>query len=218
MAPRGIILSLCVVAALVCLPAGAFGVSIYFDINGDTLPDTDCTIAPGGELLVSVYLSGFAEETGSFQFDVLYDGALLTLIDYDTYMGQPDEDPGLTGPIQTLAELGPWATSQWSSPVTQELNQSGGGGGGARLEFYTAGSFTQTATGDGVLAYLVFEATGVGATTLNLQMPGGTWFLEDVAEQPTPVDLTVNVIPEPSMLLLICTLALALTRRGRRRP
>jgi hypothetical protein len=216
MVPRGIIPSLCVVAAFVCLPAGAFGVSIYFDTDGDTLPDTDCTIGPGQELLVGVYLNGFAEHTGSFQFDLYYDDAVLTLIDYDTYVGQPDEDPGLTGTIHTLAELGPWATSQWSSPVTQELNQSGGGGGG-RLEFYTAGSFTEMAGGDGILAYLVFEATGPGQTALDLQMPGGTWFLEAVTEQPTPINLNVAVVPEPSTTLLLLLGLGLLARRAARR-
>ena len=114
--------------------------------------------------------------------------------------GPARQDPGLGGPIQTLAELGPWATTQWSEPITQELNAPDGGSG-ARLEFYTAGSFTETATGDGILAYLVFEATAIGETTLDLQMPGGTWFLEDVTEQPTPTNLTVSVIPEPSLIV-----------------
>jgi len=165
-----------------------------------------------------VCLSDFAEETGSFQFDLYYDDAVLELIDYDTYVGQPDEDPGLTGTIRTLAELGPWATSQWSTPVTQELNEPGGGGGGARLEFYTAGSFTQTASGDGVLAWLVFRPVDAGQTDLQLAMPGDTWFLEDVAVQPTPIDLTVTVIPEPSTLVLAAGVALAFVRRHRRGP
>ena len=217
MVPRGILFSVYVVAALVCLSTAASGAHIYFDMNGDGLPDTECIIGLGKELLVGVWLSGFAEETGSFQFDIYYDDAVLGLIDYDTYVGQPDEDPGLGGPIQTLAELGPWATSQWSEPVTQELNQPDGGSG-ARLEFYTAGSFTETATGDGVLAWLVFEATAIGETTLDLQMPGGTWFLEAVTEQPTPINLIVTVIPEPSTLLLAAALALALVRRRRRDP
>ena len=217
MVPRGIRIPLCVVA-LVCLSASASGVSIYFDIDGDALPDTNCTIGPGDALVVGVCLSDFAEEAGSFQFDLYYDDAVLELIDYDTFMGQPDEDPGLTGTIQTLAELGPWATSQWSSPVTQEFNEPGGGGGGARLEFYTAGSFTQTASGDGVLAWLVFRPVGAGQTDLQLAMPGATWFLEDVTVQPTPIDLTVTVIPEPSVLVLVAGVALASLRRHRRRP
>jgi hypothetical protein len=84
-------------------------------------------------------------------------------------------------------------------------------------EYYTAGSFTGTATGDGVLAYLVFEVVGSGETTLDLQMPGGTWFLEDVTPQPTATALTITVVPEPSGLLLVATsLALALARRRRR--
>lgn len=199
MVPRWLFLSVSVLAVVVCLPTGAPGAQIYFDMNGDELPDTECVIGLGEELLIGVYLSGFAEETGSFQFDIYYDDAVLGLIDYDTYVGQPDEDPGLGGPIQTLAELGPWATSQWSEPITQELNAPDGGSG-ARLEFYTAGSLTETATGDGVLAWFVFEATGLGETTLDLQMPGGTWFLENVTEQPTPINLNVTVIPEPSLI------------------
>jgi hypothetical protein len=214
MAFRGILFSVYLVAALACLSTAASGAQTYFDINGDGLPDTECLIGLGEELLVGVYLSDFAEETGSFQFDIYYDDAVLTLIDYDTYVGQADEDPGLTGPIQTLAELGPWATSQWSEPVTQELNAPDGGSG-ARLEFYTAGSFTETATGDGVLAWLVFDATTIGETTLDLQMPGGTWFLEAVAEQPTPINLTVTVVPEPSVVLLVVTLSLVLGGRPR---
>jgi len=211
MVPRGIFCAICVIVALAFVSTAALGTQIYFDIDGDELPDTGCAVGLGEELLVGVFLSDFSEETGSFQFDIYYDDAVLTLIDYDTYMGQPDEDPGLGGPIQTLAELGPWATTQWSDPVTQELNAPDGGSG-ARLEFYTAGSFTETATGDGVLAWLVFEATAIGETTLDLQMPGGTWFLEDVTEQPTPTNLTVTVIPEPS-LIGIFALALGLLAR-----
>jgi len=215
MVPRGIRIPLCVVA-LVCLSASASGVSIYFDIDGDALPDTNCTIGPGNALVVGVCLSDFAEETGSFQFDLYYDDAVLELIDYDTFMGQPDKDPGLTGTIQTLAELGPWGTSQWSNPVTQELNQPGGGGGGACVEFYTAGSFTETASGDGVLAWLVFRPVAAGQTDLQLAMPGDTWFLEDVAVQPTPIDLTVAVVPEPSVLLIAAAGAVLMMRRARR--
>jgi len=215
MVPRGILFSVYVVAALACLSTAAPGAQIYFDMNGDELPDTECTIGLGEELLIGVYLSDFSEETGSFQFDIYYDDAVLGLIDYDTYMGQPDEDPGLGGPIQTLAELGPWATSQWSEPITQELNAPDGGSG-ARLEFYTAGSFTETATGDGVLAWLVFEPSTLGQTTLDLQMPGGTWFLEAVTEQPTPINLNVTVIPEPAMLtLMLAGSGLFIARRKR---
>jgi hypothetical protein len=216
MVPKGICILLCAVAAFACCSPPALGVSIYFDINGDGVADTDCQVAPGSTLLVGVYLGGFTETTGSFQFDIAYDDTVLTLLDYDTYMGQSDEDPGLGGTIQTLAELGPWATAQWSEPITQELNQSGGGGGG-RLEFYTAGSLTQTASGDGVLAWLVFEAVAPGQTTLELQMPGGTWFLEDVTEQPTPTNLTVTVVPEPSIVLLALVGVIPPLARHRRR-
>jgi hypothetical protein len=216
MLPRGVFWAICVIVSLLCLSVSASGAQIYFDINGDQLPDTESIIDIEGTLLVGVYLSDFGEETGSFQFDIAYDDAVLTLIDYDTYVGQPDQDPGLTGPIQTLAELGPWATSQWSEPVTQETNEPDGGSGG-RLEFYTAGSFTETATGDGVLAWLVFDATAIGETTLALQMPGDTWFIENVTEQPTPINLNVCVIPEPSLLVAL-TFALGfLVREAARR-
>ena len=213
---RGIGLSLCVLAAWMAVSSEGLGSEIYFDVHADLLPDTELIVKAGDAFVVSVYLSGFDEQTGSFQFDIYYDDSVLALLDYDTYVGQPDTDPGLTGPIQTLAELGPWATSQWSEPVPQELNQAGGGGG-ARLEFYTAGSFTETATGDGILAYLVFEATGLGQTTLDLQMPGGTWFLEDVAEQPTPTNLTATVIPEPMTLGLVLLGSGLLIIRGKSR-
>ena len=198
------------------LPCAAVGSMIYFDVDADLVADTECTVEIGETFMVSVCLSGFTEATASFQFDVFYDGTVLALLDYDTYMSQPDEDPGLTGPIQTKAELGPWATSQWSDPVTQELNEYDAGAGLMR-EFYTAGSFTQTATGDGVLAYLVFEAVGIGDTTLDLEMPGDTWFLEDVTEQPTPTDLTVTVIPEPSLLLLVLAGVGSVMQRVRKR-
>jgi hypothetical protein len=216
MPAKGIAVYVCVVA-LVCAACGRGAASeIFFDLDADLGANTEWTLNVGQQLIVPVYLSGFGETTGSFQFDITYDDALLELIDYDTYMGQPDEDPGLGGTIQTLAELGPWATAQWSDPVTQELNQSGGGGGG-RLEFYTAGSFTQTASGDGILAYLVFNAVAVGQTTLELQAPGGTWFLEATTTQPTPTNLTITIIPEPNLALLAlaavgCLLA---RRRGR---
>jgi hypothetical protein len=216
MLPRAILVSACLCVLGIALPGASLGSHIYFDADADSLADAELIVGPGETFVVSVYLSDFSDETGSFQFDILYDDAVLTLLDYDTYMSQPDEDPGLTGPIQTLAELGPWATAQWSDPVTQELNQPDGGSG-AMLEFYTAGSLTQTATGDGILAYLVFEATALGTTTLDLQMPGGTWFLEDVTEQPTPTDLTVTVIPEPSALMLLLVGAALLIRRPAKR-
>ena len=202
MSYRGIVLSAVIMAAFLTVTGETFGASIYFDIDSDLVADTEHTMGVGQEVVVSVCLSGFTEDTGSFQFDIFYDGSVLELLDYDTYMGQPDEDPGLTGIIQTKAELGPWGTSHWSEPVTQEVNEYDSGAGSMR-EFYTAGSFTETAAGDGILAYLVFDAVGVGETTLDLQMPGGTWFLENVSEQPQAINMTVNVVPEPSMLALI---------------
>jgi hypothetical protein len=216
MLPRAILVSACLCALAIALPAVSFASHIYFDADADLVPDTELTVGAGETFVVAVCLSDFTDMTGSFQFDVLYDGALLTLVDYDTYMSEPDEDPGLTGPIQTLAELGPWATSQWTDPVTQETNAYDSGAGLMR-EFYTAGSLTQTATGDGVLAYLVFEATAVGTTTLDLQMPGGTWFLEDVTEQPTPTDIAVTVIPEPVTLALVLAGTALLARRSAKR-
>jgi hypothetical protein len=216
MRARGMVLSLCLAAGLMVLPGAANGSALYLDVDGDLLADTEHTVGPGETFEVAVCLSGFGGQTGSFQFDLSYDGDVLALLDYDTWAGQPDTDPGLGGPIQTLAELGPWGSSQWSDPVTQELNQYESGPGLMR-EYYTAGSFTQTATGDGVLAYLVFEVIGSGQTALELQMPGGTWFLEDVTPQPTATALTITVVPEPSGLLLVATsLALALARRRRR--
>jgi hypothetical protein len=188
---------------------------IFFDLDADSLPEMEATIPVGQTFAVSLYLIAFTEQTGSFQFDLFYDGSVLALLDYDTYVGQPDEDPGLVSPIQTLAELGPWATSQWSQPVTQELNELDSGSGLMR-EFYTAGSFTETATGDGVLVHLVFEATAVGQTTLALEPPGGTWILENASAQPIIVGLTVTVIPEPAVLtLLLLPGALLLGRAGR---
>ncbi len=158
----GIILSAVIVAAFLTVTGETFGSSIYFDIDSDLVADTEHTMGVGQDVVVSVCLSGFTEETGSFQFDIFYDGSVLELLDYDTYMGQPDEDPGLMGTIQTKAELGPWGTSQWSSPVTQEVNEYDSGWGSMR-EFYTAGSFTETAGGDGILAYLVFDAVGLSS-------------------------------------------------------
>jgi hypothetical protein len=214
MPAKGIAVCVCVVALACAVSGRGAATEIFFDLDGDLAADTEWTLLVGEQLVVPVYLSGFGETTGSFQFDILYDGDVLALIDYDTYVGQPDEDPGLSGPIQTLAELGPWATLQWSEPVTQELNQLGGGGGGARLEFYTAGSLTQTAGGDGILAYLVFDAVALGRTTLQLQAPGGTWFLEDVDDQPAPTNLTITVIPEPALALLaLAGFACVLARR-----
>jgi hypothetical protein len=209
-------LSLCVVAGLAALPCAAIGSAIYFDVDGDLLADTEYAVGPGETFEVSVCLSGFTGQTGSFQFDVFYDGDVLALLDCDTWVGQPDTDPGLTGPIQTKAELGPWGTSQWSNPVTQELNQYESGPGLMR-EYYTAGSFTQTATGSGILAYLVFEVVGPGQTVLDLQRPGGTWFLEEVTEQPTPTNLTVTVIPEPEVLVLVLAGLGSLVISSRRR-
>jgi len=196
----------------VAVPCEGLGADIYFDVDADLLPDTECTMNVGDEIVLLVCLSNFTEETGSFQFDMFYDGSILTLLDYDAYMGQPDEDPSLPGIIQTKAELGPWATAQWTEPVTQEVNEYDAGSGGMR-EFYAAGSFTQTATGDGILAYLVFEAIGVGETMFHLEMPGDTWFLEGASQQPTPTDLTVTVIPEPPVLLLVLLTAGFLGRR-----
>ena len=202
MSCRGIVLSAVIMAACLIVTGETFGSSIYFDVDSDLVADTEHRMGVGQDVVVSVCLSDFTEETGSFQFDIFYDGSVLELLDYDTYMGQPDEDPGLTGIIQTKAELGPWGTSQWSEPVTQEVNEYDSGAGSMR-EFYTAGSLTETATGDGILAYLVFDAVGVGETTLDLEMPGGTWFLEDISAQPQAINMTVNVVPEPSMAALI---------------
>ena len=135
MVPRAILVSACLCALAIALPTTSFGSHIYFDAAADLVADTELTVGVGETLVVSVCLSDFTDTTGSFQFDVLYDGAVLTLLDYDTYMSQPDEDPGLTGTIQTLAELGPWATSQWTDPVTQETNAYDSGAGLMR-EFY----------------------------------------------------------------------------------
>jgi len=192
------------------------GSSVYFDVNFDLLPDVAYTMISGDEVLIPVYLGGFTEETNSFQFDIFYDGGILELVDYDTYIGQPDEDPGLTGIIQTKAELGSWATLQWSTPVTQEVNEFDAVSSSMR-EFYTGGSFTETATGDGILTYLVFKATATGQTELNLEMPSGTWFLEDVSQQPAPISMTVNVIPEPLTSLIILVAVPFLYRKCRRR-
>ncbi len=94
MVPRGILFPVYVVAALACLStSAASGAQIYFDMNGDLLPDTECVIGLGEELLIGVYLSGFAEETGSFQFDIFYDGSLLGLIDCDTYVAKKPNEP-----------------------------------------------------------------------------------------------------------------------------
>ncbi len=199
---RGI-LSLALISAVFLGTNGeGLGSSVYFDVNLDLLPDTEHTMVFGDEVLMSVYLGGFTEETSSFQFDIFYDGGILKLVDYDTYIGQPDEDPGLTGITQTKAELGPWATSQWSAPVTQEVNEFDAGSSSMR-EFYMGGSFTETATGDGILTYLVFKATATGQTELDVEMPSGTWFLEDVSQQPAPINMTVYIIPEPSILVMI---------------
>jgi len=199
----------CVVVCTLAVTGPVAASVIFFDVCADSVPDTEWTIPVGQSFDVSLYLMVFTEEAGSFQFDLFYDGAVLALRDYDTYVGQPDEDPGLVGPIQTLAELGPWATAQWSEPVTQELNELDPGSGLMR-EFYTAGSFTETAAGDGILAHLVFEASAVGETTLVLEPPGGTWILEGVSEQPLLASLTVTVIPEPSALFLLLPGALLL--------
>jgi len=215
MPAKGIAVYVCVVA-LVCAACGrAAATEIFFDLDADLAADTEWTLLVGEQLVVPVYLSGFDEETGSFQFDIIYDGAVLALIDYDVYMSQPDEDPGLGGTIQTLAELGPWATLQWSEPVTQETNALDGGT--LMREYYTAGSFTQTAGGDGILAYLVFDAIAVGQTALDLQMPGATWFLEATTTQPTPTNLTITVIPEPGLVLLLLGAVVAAVVRERMR-
>jgi hypothetical protein len=208
---------MCAVVCTLAVTGPAAASVIFFDIGADSVPDTEYTMGVGQRVAVSLYLMVFTEEAGSFQFDLFYDGSVLALRDYDAYVGQPDEDPGLVGPIQTLAELGPWATSQWSEPVTQELTELDPGSGLMR-EFYTAGSFTETATGDGVLAHLVFEATAIGQTTLVLEPPGGTWILEDVSEQPLLAGLTVTVIPEPSALLLVLLPGGLLLRRVGRSP
>ena len=208
---RNVILLCAVVfAASIC---DAYGSGIFFDPNNDFLPDTDWTISLGQKSVIPVYLSGFTGSTGSFQFDLFYDGLILSLYEYDTYLGQPDTDPGLVGPIQTKAELGTWGTSQWSSPITQENNSFDSGSGKMR-EFYTAGSLSQTATGDGILAYLVFQGISVGQTTLDLQEPGGTWFIEGVTPQPGATNITITVVPEPSMILLaIASLAMVIRRK-----
>jgi hypothetical protein len=193
-----ILLCAAILAAVIC---NAWGSELFFDPDNDFLPETVWTIGLGQKAVIPVYLSGFTGQTGSFQFNVFYDDPVLSLLDYDTYMGRPDVDPGLVGPIQTKAELGPWGTSQWSSPVTQEINAFDSGQGKMR-EFYTGGSLTQTATGNGILAYLVFEGMSVGQTTLNLQKPGGTWFLEGITPQPVSQSLNITVIPEPASVFL----------------
>ncbi len=195
---RGILIPGIALMTIAVMTSGSSCSSIYFDADGDSLPDTEYDMSFGDEVVLSVRLAGFLGQTGSFQFEIFYDNTVLRLDDYDTYVGQPDEDSGLSGLIQTKAELGPWGTSQWSSPVTQEVNELDTGSGLMR-EFYTAGSLTETATGDGVLAYLVFKAVGGGQTDLDLQMPGDTWFLEGVSAQPEPIRITIHSIPEPSM-------------------
>jgi hypothetical protein len=199
-------------AAIAC---NAWGSSIFFDPDNDFFPETAWTIGLGQKTVIPVYLSDFTGQTGSFQFNVFYDEPVLSLLDYDTYIGQPDIDPGLVGPIQTKAELGLWAISQWSNPVTQEVIAFDSGQGKMR-EFYTGGSLTQTATGNGILAYLVFQGASVGQTTLDLQKPNGTWFLEGVTLQPGATNITVTVIPEPSAILMAIAFTVLFIRNRKR--
>ena len=192
----GIVLSAAIVTLSFALMSSAFSASLFFDADNDHMADAYLEMIPGETVVLSLYLAEFSESTGSFQFDMYYDDTVLLFLDYDAYMGQPISDPGLGGPVQTAIELGAWGTSQWSDPVTQESFELTPGIPELRV-FYTAGSLDETASGDGEIAYVVFQASAPGQTVLDLQMPGETWYLEGTAEQPNPIDLQIKVVPEP---------------------
>lgn len=147
-------------------------------------------VAPGGEFVTEVMIQG-ADAVLGFQFDVVFDAAIVELTSFD---------------------LGPWLGSTGRSPAPLGPAPSRSGTG-ATVGGYTLGSAeTPGASGDGLLATLHWKAKGTGNTELkleNLQLAGanGTALEGQIGGEPVKLAIgggsTAGLPPDYVVPLLI---------------